>query len=348
MKTHARHFHALDLLRGLAAVSVVLLHYTEHSALRLPVPDAWVAVDLFFVLSGFVLMHSYSERIGNGMGLSAFIRVRLIRLGPMYILGCTVGILSIWALPNGTAGFDLSRPVLLQAGAFGLLGVPFFNHIVWPFGTGHLTGPIFPLEVPAWSLFFEGFVNGVFFLWLVFARRVPALFIAAVFYAAFTLLTIHDHTFNPGWGTQHFWLGFSRVIAEFFMGAALYQVGAHHWAPRPLAAFLSSAVFFALMLSANNWIGFFDATVMAPLAIAFSSSLLFDKSLRALGRFAGQMSYPLYLVHYPIYRIVFGLRMLTLLGPRLQMLLIFLIALVSAWGCTFLDAMVRDRLENRW
>jgi peptidoglycan/LPS O-acetylase OafA/YrhL len=68
-------FDALDGLRGIVALAVVIYHYGDH--LGLPwLPHAWVAVDTFFILSGFVLAHSYTRRVHAGMGFVDFARKR--------------------------------------------------------------------------------------------------------------------------------------------------------------------------------------------------------------------------------------------------------------------------------
>lgn len=58
-------FGALDAIRGLAAIAVMFLHYAGQNALGW-IPRAWMAVDIFFIMSGFVLMHSYAQKIGGG------------------------------------------------------------------------------------------------------------------------------------------------------------------------------------------------------------------------------------------------------------------------------------------
>jgi peptidoglycan/LPS O-acetylase OafA/YrhL len=64
-------FSALDAMRGIAAVSVVFYHAGIHSGLPL-LPHAYLAVDLFFVLSGFVIAHAYEEKLHHGMTVGKF------------------------------------------------------------------------------------------------------------------------------------------------------------------------------------------------------------------------------------------------------------------------------------
>src|SRR5262249_7832929 len=77
-------FLALDAMRGIAAISVVFFHYgiDLHSQLM---PNAPLAVDFFFVLSGFVVAHAYEKRLLAGWSLRSFAVHRLIRLWPLYL-----------------------------------------------------------------------------------------------------------------------------------------------------------------------------------------------------------------------------------------------------------------------
>jgi len=78
-------FAGLDLLRGIAAVAVLLMHcWTTPSSWPQASPNllprAYLAVDLFFVLSGFVITHAYGQRLGSAAELRRYCLARLIRL----------------------------------------------------------------------------------------------------------------------------------------------------------------------------------------------------------------------------------------------------------------------------
>jgi peptidoglycan/LPS O-acetylase OafA/YrhL len=98
-------FSALDAIRGIGAVAVMLLHFASLNGLSW-MPRAWIAVDLFFILSGFVLMHSYSQKITDGrLNFLAFFKIRLIRLMPLYLVGLVLGYLGMTyscRLPGGS------------------------------------------------------------------------------------------------------------------------------------------------------------------------------------------------------------------------------------------------------
>jgi peptidoglycan/LPS O-acetylase OafA/YrhL len=101
-------FATLDYLRGVAALAIVLLHFRYGLGVKL-LPYGYLAVDFFFVLSGFVLAHAYEERLLAGMTPADFMRARLIRLYPLYAIGTVIIIAAVtlsgelhWANPMST------------------------------------------------------------------------------------------------------------------------------------------------------------------------------------------------------------------------------------------------------
>ncbi|TIW52974.1 MAG: acyltransferase, partial [Mesorhizobium sp.] len=89
MQPATRHIYLnLDALRGVAAISVMLYHFSPFIADGKVLPSSYLAVDLFFLLSGFVIAHAYDRKIESGMGFGTF---RLIRLYPLYLAGTLLG-----------------------------------------------------------------------------------------------------------------------------------------------------------------------------------------------------------------------------------------------------------------
>ena len=92
MTAHSRNrYITLDAMRGIAALFVVARHFSGLRGAADP-QFSFLAVDLFFLLSGFVLSFSYDERIAAGMSPAAFLMKRIIRLYPLYFLGIALGI----------------------------------------------------------------------------------------------------------------------------------------------------------------------------------------------------------------------------------------------------------------
>ena len=133
----------LDGLRGLAALAVALFHLDATL-----MPGGYLAVDFFFALSGFVLIRTYEPRFDKGMAVRQFMLIRGIRLYPLYAVGIIFGIaFAFQGLLRGSEGH-------LPVSEF--LGGSVLNLIMLPstFSRG-----LFPMNPPAWSLFFEVLAN---------------------------------------------------------------------------------------------------------------------------------------------------------------------------------------------
>jgi peptidoglycan/LPS O-acetylase OafA/YrhL len=105
MSAPSRSFVVLDGLRGVAAIAIVFFHL---ALIRGDLPgEGYLAVDFFFVLSGFVLAHAYGSRLQQGsMSFGRFVLIRMIRLYPLYFLG------SVIALPIALRAAVRSRRAL--------------------------------------------------------------------------------------------------------------------------------------------------------------------------------------------------------------------------------------------
>jgi peptidoglycan/LPS O-acetylase OafA/YrhL len=94
-----RAFPAMDGIRGIAAILVALFHFRAtflHYDNNV-IGDGYLAVDLFFVLSGFVLAHAYEHRFARGMTTFEFMRARVIRLYPLYFVGLAIASMAMFA-----------------------------------------------------------------------------------------------------------------------------------------------------------------------------------------------------------------------------------------------------------
>ena len=168
MTSATQRYDTLDALRGLAALAVMLDHFTQHyGGLRL-FPSSPLAVDLFFCLSGFVIAHAYQQRIADGLSFWGFMRLRLLRLYPAWLMGCGIGAISLVGLM--VAGLTTLAPEqAVAASILNLLNLPYVGVHVTQIFAARIPADIFPLNDPGWSLFFEYCVNMVFFA--LIARR---------------------------------------------------------------------------------------------------------------------------------------------------------------------------------
>lgn len=103
------HYALLDGLRGVAALLVVWYHIFEGYAFAggiivEVVNHGYLAVDFFFILSGFVISYAYDDRIGKKFTFNGLLKRRLIRLHPMVIMGALIGTVAYCIqgrMPNG-------------------------------------------------------------------------------------------------------------------------------------------------------------------------------------------------------------------------------------------------------
>ncbi len=207
MTVETRHkFRTLDGIRGVAALLVVMRHADPYFK-GLPRTESYLAVDLFFVLSGFVLAYSYQARLDAGMTAIRFMRLRLIRLYPLYALGLAIAVAAVVF----EAFCGVAPPAWIEVAT--LLAAFMLPSPVYGAPAG-----IFPLNGPSWSLFFELAANAVMGAgWRVLSNRVLVV-ACVVFGASLAAVTINLRSANFGdlWIT--FPVGFGRACFSFFAG----------------------------------------------------------------------------------------------------------------------------------
>jgi peptidoglycan/LPS O-acetylase OafA/YrhL len=284
-----QHYLALDGLRGFAAIAVVAFHIIAFTNPNLPFSSAYLSVDLFFALSGFVLSAAYSMRLGDGMQPLDFMRLRLIRLYPAYLVGLALGVaayLITWS-PFSSTKLLVS---LGSALVFLPLPIPLTDN-----------PPIFPLNLPAWSLFFELLVNLVF---VTFYRYLTSrAVIAILFLSGMNLVGVamFHGNLHVGWNTDHFVYGLPRSLFSFFAGVLV-----HRRFPEglrsggPLVCFLVTLVLI-LPIPANihNVYDPLMVVLLFPMGIAAIAGWELHGFRARIARALGALSYPLYVIHMP-------------------------------------------------
>ena len=213
MSAERRTFRTLDGLRGIAAIAVAFRHIPDN-AIATWTPESYLAVDLFFILSGFVLAHAYRERLASGMTFADFVAARLIRLYPLYIIASaiTLALVLVPALP----GHYHPPPRSLRTVVLAVLFVP----TIAP----HEKIGLFPLIGPGWSLFFELAANVAFAL---VATRLDARRLAWIVVAGAVVLVgcvAHFGAVDIGYSQTNLLGGFGRVGFGFFAGVALHRL----------------------------------------------------------------------------------------------------------------------------
>lgn len=283
---------ALDGMRGVAAVGVAMYHAYPILGNNAPFGKGYLAVDFFFMLSGFVLARAYDGRFGNGMTADDFLRRRFARLAPLYWIGCAIGLIYLIVAKS-----DVGEPGVTAIAA---------NALLLPFNAPSLSENLFPLNPPGWSLFFElliaNLVFAVFWPWLT--TRV--LLIVNVLSALALLQALHLAGADTGFTLDNFVFGGPRVICSFFIGVTVYRV--HHILPtiRIPAVVLTMALVGCLAPNLTGAVSkAFDALcvlIVFP-ALVHLGAKASEISPRA-GFLLGETSYALYAIHFPILQLI--------------------------------------------
>ncbi len=314
-------FHALDALRGVAALAVVFFHWQNfffegtsqsphfvaenqpfYAVFRLLYDRGDLAVDLFFSLSGFIFFWLYSERVAaHRLAPCSFFVLRASRLYPLHAL-------TLLLVALGQAVH------LRQSGSF----------FVYPFNDAHHFGLHllllssvglergFSFNTPAWSISVEAVLYLLFFAvcWMRGGGR-PVLLVGLALLGLFVV--------SPAY------LPLGRGIGSFFLGGCTYQ--AYCWVVRQPSRRLWSAA--AIGLASALWLAtvttvYLDLSPLShpllrrfqwkfPLVVLFPLTILALALFETLRgptaqrlAFLGDISYSSYLWHFPL-QLAFGL-----------------------------------------
>ncbi|WP_226336550.1 acyltransferase family protein [Echinicola marina] len=297
-------------MRGIAAFIVVFFHLAEplaSSRFDNMVNHGYLAVDFFFLLSGFVIGYAYDDR-WNKLSIGGFFRRRLERLQPLVILGMTLGAIgfyfadsTIWPLIHTVPLWKLLLVMLI---GYTLLPIPLSMDIRgWE--------EMHPLNSVGWSLFFEYIANILYALGLrKLSNKALGLFVLLAA-AALTHLAVSSPNGDiaGGWtlNFEHMRIGITRTLFPFFAGLLLSRV------TRPIYiknAFLWSSLLLIIVLLMPRiggpeqlWMnGLYEAfciIIIFPLIVYIGSSGRVHTPKEAkICKFLGDLSYPLYMTHY--------------------------------------------------
>jgi len=283
----------IDLMRGLAALFVA----TDHFLRRLHVPTfprGHLAVELFFVMSGFVLTAGTLDHRRGRSTATRFMLRRLSRLYPVYSLGLAAGVLEYvvakyfglpgWITPV-SAGDVIANSLLFPA--------------VWSAGT------LFPINGPMWTLPIEIGVNAVLFP-LVRLRTASLLFFVVLTGAAMTMLAYRAGSLNLGWSLGTMVAGWARGAFAFctgiFLGRAKrFRLESSWW----LLPVISGFALIAACPSPAQWelsIEIVGALAVVPILFFLASSVPLPDRAASIARLLAGMSYPLFCLHAAIIR----------------------------------------------
>lgn len=350
------HYALLDGLRGVAALLVVWYHVFEgfQFAGGKPVIDhinhGYLAVDFFFILSGFVIGYAYDDRWNRTLTLTSFFRRRLIRLHPMVMMGAFIGFIS-FAL-TGFERWDGSHTSLTMS-LLALLAAWFMIPAL-PGSPREVrgNGEMFPLNGPCWSLFFEYLGNIVYALILRRLSTKAMACVSGILAIALAWFTITDQSgygfIGVGWtaDTANLLGGSLRLLCPFTMGMLIARVF------RPIkvrgAFWICTALLIVLFhvpyipgTSPCCWNGLFEAASIILLFPAIvwmaASGSTTDAMSTRICTFLGDISFPLYIVHYPLmyafYRWLIQTKQYTLTETWPVALAVIVCSIALAWIC---------------
>lgn len=322
------HLVLLDALRGIAAFMVIFYHLFEGFASS-PQDQVWnhgyLAVDFFFVLSGFVIGYAYDDRWKTTshperkLSVKHFFLRRLIRLHPMVVVGTLIGLVTF--LVQGGIQWDgthVAWTSILLAVVLGCLMLP-----AVPGAPGEVrgNGEMFPLNGPSWSLFFEYIGN---ILYALLLRRMPTRIIAVLavlFGVGLSAMAITQGYLGLGWSLSDLNVpgGLLRMLFSYTAGMLL----ARWFAKKPKKnntsfnanfAFVLSCIVLVILTSmpyvGTAEIGWTDGIYDSFCVIVVFPAIVWLVARNSLGAvlsehtlsgatWMGNLSYPLYIVHYP-------------------------------------------------
>ncbi len=304
------HYSILDGLRGVAAITVVCFHIFEAFAtshLDQRINHGYLAVDFFFILSGFVVGYAYDDRWGS-MKIKDFIKRRIIRLHPMVVMGALIGaVMFYW---QGCSVWNVSK-----VGVIALFTATFLNMLLIPATPGSEirgVGEMFPLNGPSWSLFFEYIGN---ILYALVIRKFSTKALAALVFAtgcglaSFAIFgPLGDICVGYSLTGTEFTGGSLRLLFSFSAGLLISRIfrpvnvkGAFWVCSISVVALLAvPRIGGAGHLWANGVYDTLCCVVFFPILVYLGASgKNTDKYTARICKFLGDISYPLYMVHYP-------------------------------------------------
>lgn len=343
-----QHFEILDGLRGIAAVAVVIFHFME-----IAVPDyhnsfiahAYLAVDFFFCLSGFVIAYAYDNKLQK-IGIASFFKLRLIRLHPLVIIGSVVGLLAFVFDPFSNLHEVYSGKILL-------LFITSCLMVPYPIVHERFLN-LFHLNPPMWSLFWEYIANIGYALVLIKVRN-KTLWLLVIIAAVLLCYESHKAGYlGIGWGGGSFGGGGVRVFYSFLAGILVYR---SNWIIRSQLGFLSTGILLALAFFVPfsdkfNWI--IDPLIVIfyfPLLVALGAGARLNAAFTKICKFSGEISYPLYMIHYPfIWLFMSYVEKIKPAMAQMEMIMIagvILLIALAYFTLMFLDIPIRRYLKNK-
>lgn len=337
--TVSKRLFTLDAMRGIAAIVVVL-----HHQKAIHTPGGYLAVDFFFALSGLVIAQAYEKRLLAGLSVGSFMLQRIVRLYPMLAIGLAFGGVRALQMMFSAQDTHAVLQFIVNAGANGLI-------LPSPMSAKEL----FPLDLPAWSLFFELVINAFYAIVLV---RLPTKVLVGVLVVAGAALlasTAYYRSFDGGYDWVNIGQGFTRVAWAFTAGVLLQRLGWARiriltpWCVLP-ALVLVACMVMPLPMAIRPCADLFFAMLVTPVLIIWAAGWQAPNGqFRVVSEALGDLSYPLYAIHYPVLQLWAHVVAALHLSPFVS-LAIYLPAIcgVSLLLARTVDLGIRKRASRLW
>ena len=315
-------YEILDGLRGVAAMIVVAFHlfetYSKGPVFQI-LNHGYLAVDFFFVLSGFVIGYAYDDRWGK-MSIGGFFKRRLVRLHPMVIMGTFIGAL-LYYFSDCAAFPPIGQTSWQKVITMMLLGFTMLPATLKMDIRGW--GETNPLNGPAWSLQYE-YIANILYATVIrhFSKTVLAIFLAFTAFLTLNLTMNWDlfNVFEPrnyaaytvigGWSISpdQICIGATRLLYPFFAGLLISRVNK---LIKVKAGFWWCSLLIAVILVMPRiggmdkmWMnGIYESIVILflfPLIVSMGAGSSVSGRSVSVCKFFGEISYPLYITHYPL------------------------------------------------
>lgn len=305
----------LDGLRGVAALMVIWYHIFEGFATS-PIDQkfnhGYLAVDFFFVLSGFVIGYAYDDRWNRGMTTKEFILRRIIRLHPMLVIAAIIGAISF--LLQGSVQWDGTAIPLSAVVCATILSIFMIPSLPGTTTEVRGNGEMFPINGPSWSLFFEYIAS---FAYALLLRRLSTnalksiVAVSGIGIAVYLLTNLSGaYHLGVGWSAGEFGFigGLLRVSFSFGVGLLMsrgfnpIKIRGAFW----ICSALMIAIFCTPYVGGEQHPilnGVFDAVCticIFPIVVYMGASgFTSDSFSTGICDFFGRISYPIYIIHYP-------------------------------------------------
>lgn len=341
VKPH-RTYETLNAVRGTAALSVAIFH-THDSFWPQAASSGTLAVDIFFMLSGFVLAGAYGDRLASeNLTAGRFFWKRLTRFYPLYFAGLALGIIAsvgqiLIHSPNAIPASELPFALI-----YALLFLPYLNTQSNTFA---------PLNGPAWSLAYELWINVI---WSAIARRAGSITYAAIVIIAGGIyligsIALQESNFGPYLSSIP--LAIARTAFSFFAGILLFRH--QHKASNFSSKWALAAPAVTLMLLFANpnenlrvWYDMAVVIAISPALIFLSSRVEPNARLGKVFAFAGAISFPMYAIHQPLIGLSIFAARKTELPSGVAGLCFLVLLILASWAALKFDSRIQSRLAR--